>query len=638
MSIQFGRLVSDAPSIATGIINNNRTFANSCVSTLQSIVNSIASGMSALPSTATIPDLNGLLSSIDSDISQLQGLLSTISNNISSFTVEQAPQMSASPPSPPSLSTPSSTAIDIPSFETSPPELSIPSIPDIEFPDLPAPPEITEVALPSAPTITEPTAPTLLSLSVPDPVAVEMPDAPTIPSNLEENVPELNISPVNYSEPEYTSEFKDVIVEKLEETDYGIDPAIEEQLWNRERDRLIAEYNTKVEDALKTFSLLGYRIPNGLLQQNINRIHDEFMRELSAVNRDIAIKRADLYAQARQYTIDKYVDLEKTYIALFNEVNNRTLQAMRALVESAIQIYNASVERCKLLFQAYNTYVDIYKQLIQGELAKVETYRAKIQAEGLKQEVNRSLLEAYNLQHRALENKVNLYRAMLESVSIQYQAHRTKADVYASLISAYREKINFQTAVQASYRTKVEAELAKVRVFESQVSAYNALVQSVNAKLNAEKIKFDAEIEKNRLEVSKYDMQARMFASQMDAYRTQLSAWTAGVSANTEKLRAQTTAQVEYLRTLASISSAKIEGTRALAVANIEKAKADMQTVIEGVRIKTHVGEVLSQVYGGLVQASIGATHAVAQLNDSFSTNRSDSWSQSYVEQQIAQI
>jgi len=152
----------------------------------------------------------------------------------------------------------------------------------------------------------------------------------------------------NYTDPGYASILRDPFISKLlydmQNGGYGIETDDELNLWNRARDREALATQTNIDDARRQAAYSGFPLPQGSLNTAILRARQEGLAKMSSVNRDIALKRADMYVQNRQFILDKVLASENQSIELYNAVQNRALQVARTQVELAISLFDSGIK------------------------------------------------------------------------------------------------------------------------------------------------------------------------------------------------------------------------------------------------------------------------------------------------------
>jgi hypothetical protein len=228
------------------------------------------------------------------------------------------------------------------------------------------------------------------------PSTLARPDRPTVDTNVSDLLDQLRalIAPTapvdtfNYSEPGYSSPLRSPLIEKLlydlVNGGYGIDTTDEVALFNRERDReeLITQAN--IEELRRQASATGFPMPQGSLYLALQRARQEQMSKLSSVNRDIALKRADLYVDNRRQVIQQVLASEDQSIGLYNAIQNRTLAVAQIEVQLAISLFDAGIRlfdtRIKGLTDQINAQLEAARAQVGIYASDVQAYAAYVNA------------------------------------------------------------------------------------------------------------------------------------------------------------------------------------------------------------------------------------------------------------------
>lgn len=151
---------------------------------------------------------------------------------------------------------------------------------------------------------------------------------------------------------------------------YGIDPNDENLMWERMRDRESINANLGLEEIKKQYGGYGLPIPQGALLEAFEILLDKAQDILSTASRDITIKRADLYRTAREFAINKGLELGKEQLGI-------TDFKVKALVSAAEAQYNAlklEIENHKELLSKFEADMRriFDEQRILSEIYKVD--------------------------------------------------------------------------------------------------------------------------------------------------------------------------------------------------------------------------------------------------------------------------
>lgn len=556
----------------------------------------------------------------------------------------------AGPAAPTEFSLPAPT-ITIDEFTEVAPTTTFPDAPTVTYGVAPTVPTVADVELPSAPTVTSPSTPTLATISLPSAPSISLPAAPSYlalntptfggvdlnEAFLEklETIPELTLvapTPYSYSVgPEYASALLDNIKAKLNERiagGTGLDPAIEQAIWDRGRDRETKIWQANEDEILRSTEALGFQLPPGVVAAQIREAQQTYAQKLSELSRDVSIKQAELEQENLKQTIDAGINLEAKLIDYSVQLERIAFDSARELASNTIAAYNSQVEKFRAVLTGYQTYAQAYQTIISGQMAKVEAYKAQISAEQTKADMNRTLADQYKTEVEATGAAVDVFRAQMEG-------ERAKADVNRSLVEQYRVEVEATMASVEIYkaqlagaRTLVEIEQAKIgaageriRAYIAQVNAETAKVEGYKAQVDAEATKVEtyrvkasafaakvgAQAEAARLELGRYEALARAKSSEWDGYRARVEAERARITA----LGMQSGSLLDGYKAAATAIEASAGMHTRIWEGQIKNYEASQQIAIQAAKIN---GDNLIQANNARLDAAKVGAQVYAQL------------------------
>jgi len=230
----------------------------------------------------------------------------------------------------------------------------------------------------------------------------------------------------------------------LENGGYGIEPADEAALWQRERDREAQGALAEVEEVTRSFAQGGFPMPTGAMFNAIARVQQAASNKNSSVNRDIGIKRADLYFEARKFTIQNAQSAQEVVVAVFRALTDQ-VQAMTAIFASQIQKYradtDAQIEIIRSNLGIYGADVQAFSAIISS---MGEAYRLK--------NAESQLNNAWNVEvmRTKLEEARMKLLSQVEGTRVRTGNAQFGAEYYGRTIQAAISSINALAAQTAS--------------------------------------------------------------------------------------------------------------------------------------------------------------------------------------------
>lgn len=503
----------------------------------------------------------------------------------------------------------------IPEFTATPPTLAIPAAPDNTLPTVPATPIITDPTLPDSPVVTLPVAPEVGLITLPDVPSVEIPtfdaqrpvDDLVAPSNNFEFYEQLYSSAL-------MDELKSKLLNDLQNGGYGIEPADEAALWDRARSREIEAAMSEAESLIAQAASRGFSLPPGDLNVALQRAEQNVQEKISGISRDIALKRADLYVQNRQFTIEQTRQLEQVLIGYHNSVMERALNAAKATLDAAIQIFNAQVSRYNARLDTYKTEAAVFESRLRAAMTQVEIYRATLEGKKVEADIQRVRVDVYNAQLAGVTAVVNLYKTQMEAAQVQAGIERLRIDAFRSLIDAYSAQVQAKVAEFNMYDSQIKGEIAKVNAYESEARAYSAVVTGARAKtdLLIARLRGEVDVESHKVDV---------FKAQLDKYRADIGAQAEVIRSKigafvgeTQGAAARAGALGEALKI--NLSERDLEFKRNVENARlaIQNAQLFLEGAMKSADIRVRAGGAAAGYYQALVGSALNSINTLSSL------------------------
>ena len=520
----------------------------------------------------------------------------------------------ASEPTAPTLD-----AVTVPTltFGESAPVTSFPVAPTLSIGTAPSIPSVGAVAMPSAPTLTLPSAPTMLSLSIPTFGGVDLHEDWLTKFD---NIPTLTlVAPTPYSYalgPEYASTLLSTLKATLNARmagGTGLNPAVEQAIWDRARSRETSIALANESDILRTSEALGFALPAGVVAAQIREAQQVYFGKLSSLSRDVAIKQAELEQDNLKHTIDAGMALEGKLIDYSYQLERLTFEAAKNQADNAIQIHNAQVEQYKALLSVYQVYEGAYKTIMSAELAKVDAFKALISAEQAKADINKALVEEYKAMIQASMAYVEIYTAEVGAAKTLVEIEGLKISAAAEQIKAFVATINAETARVEAYKAGVDAEASKVQVYKIKADAFAT--------------EAGVQLEAARVGIANMDAQVRAKALEWDGYKAKLDVAKIelqGTIQNNELLIAKYRTEGEL--GVAQYGSAvkkwevQLKDYEAGKMAAIQAAKINGDNAMHAASIRADAAKVGAQVYAQLVGSAYSIVKVSAGIDSKVGT------------------
>ena len=508
--------------------------------------------------------------------------------------------------------------INIPEFST---QIPMPDSPgdapaidlDIEYPDiadyfdindLPLVPTFEELNLPPAPDITIPDYELLLP-AIP---GIDPPD-----------------NTFTFVEEAYISSLLDALKSSLEDRivngGTGLNPVVEQAIWDRARNREDKNAKRSREELLTQQSSRGFSKPQGALTAGLSYLAQETQNKNADLSREIAIKQAELEQENVKHALTTAVQLEQVSLNFHSQVMDRALEAEKAAIKAAVDIYQANIAFYTMQLEAYKAYSVAYEAQVRAALSKAEIFKAEIEAQSLLTKINESYVQLYIAQLDGIKTSVGVYttqidaaKTQLEAESIKLQAYKTEVEAFSTIVGAKRDEY-------AMFGELVKAEGMKADVYDSQVKAFVSRIQGYAAQVDAltSETELNIKIEDSSIKSylsqlqainTKTETQAKIALAQIDAYKAEVQAWSTQIAAEGTLVDAEVK---EYM--------AKIDMRRAQVDLNLKNAQIELDNANRNVALQLEALKAGQAASTGLAQSAFGVLNTNLSASQGFSTN-----------------
>jgi hypothetical protein len=431
------------------------------------------------------------------------------------------------------------------------PELNVPA-PRVNIGNAPAPlnasapnaPHLNPVSIPSAPTLNIP-APVEVSTTI------NLPSVPTI--DLPPALTSLDFSFVaavsdaaftfHFDEVAYSSalldEVKSKLLHDLQHGGYGIEPGDEASLWERAREREAELASQELDTITRDFASRGFLLPPGALFAATEGIRAKTLAGAASLSRDVALKRADLLVENRQFTIQQAREVEALLVNMHMAAMERVLRAAQISAQFAVEVFRARLDKAKLRLEAIQTQAQTFRDAVAAEAQKVEIYRAQLQAELSKMEIDKNRVELYRAKLSGVEMLANIYRIQVQAAEAAINAERSKVETYKAEIDGYLALVRAKESEFSGYEAQLRGEQTKVQLYGEQVRAYTAQADAKKTQADVKALEVRAYSEAMEAAIRRFEAEVRAVAEKNDVTQKEDEAKLRAYSAKMESMRAK---------------------------------------------------------------------------------------------------
>jgi len=544
--------------------------------------------------------------------------------------LELNPDWPSAPDAPVLDEVPDISDVEIPTMSFSPPDYNMPESPVLNEPQPPGDvPQINMPDVPQAPSVSLPDPPTLEEIAIPSPPSITIPE-------FEATIPNIELEPpgeFNWQENPYNSDvwcsLLDNVLHGLQNGGTGLDPEVEQEIWERAIRRQNIEDDATMRKIRDTYSARGYDMPPGALAGAEIEAYRNADLNKQNINSDIAIKQAELAQANTQFIIDKGVQLEQILRGFHDSQANRSFEAAKMVFQAGVELLNSRVAIANMHIEKYKSEAMVYESRVKAALTTVEIYKAQVEGARVSAQVQQIMVDAYGKQIEAVNTYVKMYATQMEAAKIASDIERNKLEIYNLETQAYIAKMNAEKVKFDVFSTQVEAEKAKAQMYSEQVRAFVAEVEAAKSKLEAENIKLEAVLKSNGMLIDKYRGELAGYTAEIDAIGKELTAQVDGFRAEVAAYSAETDMQTAIYNVKIKEIDANIEAARF----NLQKAIAEIDASTKGYvavkELQSKGTEGIMNVSAQLAASALTAVNTSASIQDSSNKSQSKRYSHS---------
>jgi hypothetical protein len=474
---------------------------------------------------------------------------------------------------------------------------------------------------------------------------ISIPTAPDIATVSFEGVrPTDTIEPPGslfvYSSPAYTSNLRTAIqvkiLEDLEAGGTGLGATVEDQIWTNARNRLEYERSNKVQEVEDFFAARGWTMPGGQLAAQINRINTEFSYRLADLNRDIAIKQAELAKEHSQFLLQQAVQFETLEVEIFNSVSNRSFEAAKYVAEYGIALYGAKVNHFQAQISQYQSDASVFEAKVRASLADIERFRVQMEGAKLEADIQGKLVDLYNARLNGVQALIEVYKSELEGAGLKADMEQKKLDAFRARVDIFTALIGAQTSRFNAYAAQIGGEEAKSRIYAEQTRAYLGQVEALKAKSSVDIERVRALVEQNNVKVNGYRAQIDAVKAQIEEYLAEIDAQSKLYDVQVKAYDAQTRGLVNQSDVETKIYANRTDSFLKEAELRLKEATANLELAVSAHQVQVEAIKGGAQVSAQLAASALNSVNASAQYG--FSGHVGDSYSNSYSESESVSV
>jgi predicted nucleic acid-binding Zn-ribbon protein len=437
---------------------------------------------------------------------------------------------------------------------------------------------------------------------------------------------------INWNEPDYQPELLgdlQVQIRNMMAGGTGLPAAVEDALFSRARERDSAEAERAVQEAMDVWASRDFSMPPGMLAKQISVIREQSRLKAAELNRDILIEAAKWEIESIRFAVQQGMALEQLTMNLFENATKRLFEAARFQAEAKINVFNAQISLFNAQNAGFETLAQVYRTKLDGAIAKLTAYKTAIEGQVALGQINQQKVDVFKAKLAAVQSSVEVYKAMMSGAQVRADVIKNQFDAYRTEIQAFAEQIGAEKVKFDAYESQVKAESAKVGMYEAQARAYASTVQAVSNKADIKVKGAQLKMEAARTKVSKFLADVDAYKARLQASLSEIQTATSAYSAKVDGWKSLASANVAEAEMQSRFADMNTRTSIAYAEMQISEYQTKMQKAVEEAKIALEAAKAVGQYTAQLAAGAMSAAHVSASISGSGSSNVSRSRSNS---------
>lgn len=139
----------------------------------------------------------------------------------------------------------------------------------------------------------------------------------------------------------------------------GIPVDVENQIWERSRNREIIDASRQQSEVITAFAARGFALPSGVLLDAVQRVQQDLSNKNSTHSRDVAIKQAEIEIENIRFAVEQGVRLRLGVVQALVEFVNTWLRMQQTAIDRAKAVIDAKRDLWQAAAAYYRALIDV---------------------------------------------------------------------------------------------------------------------------------------------------------------------------------------------------------------------------------------------------------------------------------------
>lgn len=398
----------------------------------------------------------------------------------------------------------------------------------------------------------------------------------------------------------------------------GLSADVEDAIYERAKDKEIAEARRTSRAAFANAAARGFTIPDGAAFSQDARARQAAADNLARSANEIAIKQAEREQQNLQWAVSQLTERHNsalsaalTYHGSLVALNGQALQAAQAILGAAVEVFNLSIRAFEARLGAYQAEAAVFDTRLKAAMSLRDLYESEIRALQALSEVDRTKVSLYKGKIEALEALAGVYKSRIEAVVQEANLERLKLDLHKSKIEAFAAQAQVKESEYRGYTAAISGQESLVRLYSAQVEAHNSVLAGARLRVDAQSevvrataLTNQARATQDKAVMDRYsavvDARARVATTQIESRRQIIQTWEAQARATIATAELQSTVYQSQVDAIIKDTALQIEVLIKGAELNLAQTKA-----------LATMGGATAKVYGDLSASALAGQNTL---------------------------
>jgi hypothetical protein len=271
----------------------------------------------------------------------------------------------------------------------------------------------------------------------------------------------------------------------------GLDPAVEQEIFDRARARLLTEHDKQQRQLEEYFSVNGFPMPTGAMAGRLQELSSTQSLEIADLNGKVMVEQAELAQKNTQFVITVMKDIDSVLRDFTVKRNMTTLDFAKSRASSAVSLYAEQVKAVLTTLEAEKLLVEVQvenlKAVVEYNKGMIDSFTAEITAKSAitdaKAKKNTAIVDVFKADVDGFKAETEALTSEQNAILNEYKLRleHARLDLDAQIAMANNALQGY--GAESSLSEKVSSSMANIAA-QVVASAYGSVNASAGLSYN----------------------------------------------------------------------------------------------------------------------------------------------------------